>query len=81
MFSLISGCVTLLFFFFKVQERFSHFSNFTVRKQHFKYTVCTFIQVYHSSLFEKYSKCFISNITYTKVTIANKCVKYTKEQS
>lgn len=37
-----------------------------------------FIQVYHSSLFEKYSKCFISNITYTNVTIANRCVKIHK---
>lgn len=34
------------------------------------YSLHLFIQVYHSSLFEKYSKCFILNITYTKVTIA-----------
>lgn len=40
-----------------------------------------FIQVYHSSLFKKYSKCFISNITYTKVTIAKRCVKYTLPQN
>ncbi len=43
------------------------------------FTVWTFIQVYHSSLFEKYSKCFISNITYTNVTIANRCVKIHKQ--